>query len=56
MGELLQQQLDCDTPGLLEWQRDGRQMGCGHGSHRDVVEADDADLVGHADAAIREPA
>ena len=56
LGKPLQEQLDCDTPRLLEWQCDGREMGGGHGGHGDVVEADNADLVWHADSPVGETA
>src|ERR1035437_3962153 len=49
LGKLLQKQLDGDSSGLLEWQRDGRKLGIGHAGHKDVVEADNADLIRHTD-------
>src|ERR1035437_8639294 len=56
LGKLLQKQLDGDSSGLLEWQRDGRKLGGGHSGHEDVVEAHNADLMRHTDAAIGETA
>src|ERR1035437_1556896 len=56
LGKLLQKQLDGDSSGLLEWQRDGGKLGSGHAGHKDVVEADNADLIRHTDTSIGEPA
>src|ERR1035437_7601489 len=49
LGKLLQKRLDGDSSGLLEWERDGRKFGRGHAGPKDVVEADNADLIWHND-------
>ena len=37
-------------------QADGRERGRDHGRHRDIVETDDADVVGHGDPEAANPA